>query len=1409
MDLKWAILCVLTLGAALLEGSKGQKTCPMPKSILPCRCLIRGEEFQIWCTHSDLPSVVDGLRATAKFIQEPIDELILENNLLPALPGRSFVHLKILRLMLRHNGLERVSNDWLGGLETTLMELFIVEPKLRTMPEDSLAQLIALQAVTIETNEMKRLPMFSGLPKLRYLQIQSSSLLELSPRNFKNNPSLEKIHIGQSPQLNRLEAEVFRDLPSLSLLNISNCGLTWMHHRAITRLPILEELVLVGNRIKDAGMVGRASRELPQLATLRLDNNHIDVLGEAGFVDLPTLRSLHLPNNRITELHHGAFHRVPQLRELNLNGNFLRRVHPESFLQESGSGLEELWLVRNEIGHVADLRAILDALPRLTFLDMSHNQLEAIPFGSLRGHPTLEHFNLDHNRIHLIDREAFVAMPALRELRLKNNSLSNHLHQYPFWNLPELKGLDLSDNFFRKLEPNFLQDLPSLRKLDLSGNELSFIDPAAFALTPSLENLNISFNAVSALHPATFRPLLGLYELDVSSNILGEFLPGLPRGIEYLHLKNNAITQLPSAPSLDLQLPALRALDLSGNKIHTLPIEGFSALAQLRKLLLGKNLLKKLEDGNFKGLARLETLDLAQNGIARLMPNAFRQQTELRELNLGDNRLELLMQETLHFSPHLKRLNLSRNMLSEILPGTIEKNRDLQIIDFSYNKIVRLPPTLMGLKHLRMLDLTYNRLSAIDPEILGSLPSLRMLRLSHNFIKELKEDGFNKLQHLAGLDLEENELEIIQPNAIKSLPVLKTINLSRNKIREVPNVAFVNLPALQVVELQQNRIRSIAPSAFMGVPHLLMLNLSSNDISTFEDAGLRGAKSLELLDVSHNVIKSVSSNSLEKMEWLVELRIDSNQICGVQGSPFNNMPRLRVLSMRDNQMMSFPERAIERVRRNIALLDIEGNPLACSCNMVWLQAWLQERTAKGPRCVDGYLLSDLHMLRANCPEEERNIELVAPGCEAELLSAPGVYGTAQVLSQWMNLKAINGSENALALAPERSDYFDYDDFVDYPYNETAVQLQEITNSSEKALSSPDVTAGDTPTLYASQKNKLIEVPKTVTNSPSSSGFTFFGVPLPNIGKLLSGAVKNRGGMKAESIRMDDRVAIVNKPTKTPPTFPKFEIGNSTICDCCSDSNAISGGFVPMIPGELGGFKPISNPLGELSTKSSIENDASTIELSVAATGKPPQRTPSTVPTLEPAPLPDSSENTKKNSFGHPPPSSTEAIATSSTQRQESTTVATTESLPETTQSSEESTTILKIESTTILEAPKPAKQIEEVKSIPQTSFLVPGGQSPKKMATITKIPSSSLPSSASAPLRSEDTLPPMAHNREPKKMLPIVQTERAPNEDLNWYFATYNNSNVGFSHAVARPALPGSALYIFIPWVLVNYAFLL
>ncbi|XP_030753584.1 protein artichoke isoform X2 [Sitophilus oryzae] len=1031
----WSIFLVYC-SLRTISGNETRKGCPPPKVILPCRCLVRGDEYQIWCTHSDLQSVLEGLRATAKFIQEPIDEVILENNYLPSLPGRTFFPLKILRLMLRHNGLERVSNDWLGGLETVLVELYVVEPRLRSIPDDSLLPMISLEAITIDGKLMKRVPLFSGLPKLKYLQIKSALLMEISPSNFKDNPSLEKLHIGPCPKLNRLDANLLRDLPSLRLVNISHSGVTLIHPMAITRLPILDELILIGNRISDAGMVGRVCRELPQLQMLRLDENYLDVLEDGAFVDLPMLTSLHLSNNRIRELQQGAFDRVPRLRNLNLSGNVLRRIHPDSFLPDSGNKLEELLLVDNKISHVADLRIILDALPRLVFLDMSYNNLEAIPFGSLRGHQTLEHLNLDYNNIHLIDREAFVAMPALRELRLKNNSLSNTLIS-PLWNLPQLKGLDLSGNAFRRLEHNFLSDLPSLRKLDFSRNELTFIDPASFAATPALEFVNISNNALANIHPSTFKHLMNLYELDISNNAITEFIPGLPHAIEYLHLQKNKIIVMP----LNLDLPALKILDLTKNRIEFIPKGLFTRLPQLRKLYLGKNFLKKLEDGTLRGLSKLEALDLMENGLIHLGTYVFRDTSDLRDLNLGNNRLELINPELFHSITHLKRLNLTQNLINEILPGTMDKNNELQMIDVSSNKLVRLPSAFMGLKNLRILNINYNRLNSIDPEILGSLPSLRALKLAHNFIKELKEHVFHKLQHLSNIDLEENELEYIESNFVKNLPVLKQIKLCKNKIKNIPEMAFVNLPSLQILELQENQIKSIAPNAFVSIQHLLMLNLSHNQIENIEAAGLKGAKSLEMLDLSHNGIKAVVSPNLEKMEWLVELRLDNNKICGVNGSPFNNMPRLRVLSLKNNQLMSFPERVIERIRGNIAVLDIDGNPLACACNTLWLQAWLRETGSVGPKCGDGPLLRELDIPREECSEEERNVELVAPGCESELLSAPGLYGISQVSTQWMNLRNNNnsGNKNNIPPLPEESEYF-YDDYVDYPDNGTGANV---------------------------------------------------------------------------------------------------------------------------------------------------------------------------------------------------------------------------------------------------------------------------------------------------------------------------------------------------------------------------------
>lgn len=272
------ILVLFTLSSCLAQGFNDNEICPPQELILPCRCSQKGPEIQIWCSHSDLPRVLNGIKSTSKALNRPIDELILENNFLPSLPGRAFAQLQITRLMLRHNGLERLSAGWLNNMETNLVEIFIVERGLRSIPVDSLFGIRNLEAITIESESLKRCPQFSGLPKLRYINIQSESLIELSPHGFRDLMSVETISVIHSRGLTKLESGLFVDLPKLKSINLQRNGIEWIHLRAFTStLVSLQFIDLSYNRISNAGMIGRAIKDVQSLEVLDLNHNFIEV----------------------------------------------------------------------------------------------------------------------------------------------------------------------------------------------------------------------------------------------------------------------------------------------------------------------------------------------------------------------------------------------------------------------------------------------------------------------------------------------------------------------------------------------------------------------------------------------------------------------------------------------------------------------------------------------------------------------------------------------------------------------------------------------------------------------------------------------------------------------------------------------------------------------------------------------------------------------------------------------------------------------------------------------------------------------------------------------------------------------------------------------------------------------------
>lgn len=80
-----------------------------------------------------------------------------------------------------------------------------------------------------------------------------------------------------------------------------------------------------------------------------------------------------------------------------------------------------------------------------------------------------------------------------------------------------------------------------------------------------------------------------------------------------------------------------------------------------------------------------------------------------------------------------------------------------------------------------------------------------------------------------------------------------------------------------------------------------------------------------------------------------------------------------------------------------SFLNEKGNPLSCSCGMLWLRGWLQQASSEGPRCADGSLFKELRLSRQDC-QRERYVEPVHPGCEAEMINvaSPSVSSSGKL-----------------------------------------------------------------------------------------------------------------------------------------------------------------------------------------------------------------------------------------------------------------------------------------------------------------------------------------------------------------------------------------------------------------------------
>jgi Leucine-rich repeat (LRR) protein len=136
---------------------------------------------------------------------------------------------------------------------------------------------------------------------------------------------------------------------------------------------------------------------------------------------------------------------------------------------------------------------------------------------------TLEHIELCHNAIDVIEPDAFRHLNKLKHLNLFDNKLTAEKTLLAFAHLANLEHLSLRKNNIDSLEGLKSIHLPRLQDFDLRGCKVTKLSKQTFATLPGLVNLNLGYNEITEIEPGAFDGMSNLRVLNFTDNQLKVF----------------------------------------------------------------------------------------------------------------------------------------------------------------------------------------------------------------------------------------------------------------------------------------------------------------------------------------------------------------------------------------------------------------------------------------------------------------------------------------------------------------------------------------------------------------------------------------------------------------------------------------------------------------------------------------------------------------------------------------------------------------------------------------------------------------------------------------------------------------------------------------------------------------------
>ncbi|KAH8269605.1 hypothetical protein KR018_010033 [Drosophila ironensis] len=313
--------------------------------------------------------------------------------------------------------------------------------------------------------------------------------------------------------------------------------------------------------------------------------------------------------------------------------------------------------------------------------------------------------------------------------------------------------------------------------------------------------------------------------------------------------------------------------------------------------------------------------------------------------------------------------------ISELLPLYIDT------LDLSWNALDTSPVFVSDSLH--QLNLMHNNISHLTSGNFKQLTSLRELYLGWNSIGQVDAGTFEGLPHLQTLDLAHNNLHSLPGQLFAPLLVLSTLDVSWNRRFNETGVdlytgmgvnwklATLRLDACSLSELHLPvgaplRELSLRRNQLPRVPNQLPTTLTRLDISDNllehllpEDTkNLTQVRQLYIEDMP--LLQSVGADAFSSTGMLETLSFqNSRRLSQVDGQAFGDQKlALRSLSFRGTMLRTFNS-TLSPIFSQLAELDLNGLPLQCDCELLWLKRLPMETNGRcyRPSRIRGMLVS--------------------------------------------------------------------------------------------------------------------------------------------------------------------------------------------------------------------------------------------------------------------------------------------------------------------------------------------------------------------------------------------------------------------------------------------------------------------